>query len=84
MLEEYEETPISIPVDIAKDVVKNFARTLSGSLGPGGMDLEAIQEWLLKFWEDRKKFFTSVKRFLAGYTIGSRPGQSILHLCLDT
>ena len=46
MLEAYDETPISIPVDIAEDVVKLVARKLMGSLGDRGMDSEAIQDFL--------------------------------------
>ena len=46
MLEAYDETPISIPVDIVEDVVKLVARKLMGSLGDRGMDSEAIQDFL--------------------------------------
>ena len=41
--ELYDETPIFILVDIAEDVVELVAQELSRSLGPGGMDMEALQ-----------------------------------------
>ena len=54
-LEVYNEAPIFISVDIAEDVVKLATQKLSGSLAPGGIELEALQGWLLKVGEDSKK-----------------------------
>ena len=45
-----------IHVDITEDVVKSVARKLSGSLGPGGMDLESLQVWLLNLRRIAKDF----------------------------
>ena len=57
-LELYKATPEFIPVDITEDVVKLVKQKLSGSAGPGGTDLEALQEWLLKFeYHGNKRFF---------------------------
>ena len=39
----YEETPIFIPVDITEGVVKLVVQKLLGSVGPGGIDLVALQ-----------------------------------------
>ena len=60
----YDETTIFIPVDIMEDVVESVARTLLGSLGPGGTDPEALQGWILKFREYRKKLCISVEIFV--------------------
>ena len=49
MLEAYEATPVSTPMGITKEVVDSVARKLSGISGPGGMDSEALQRWILKF-----------------------------------
>ena len=71
MLEAYNETPIFIPVDIIDDVVKSVARKLSGSLGPGGTDLEALQGWILKSGEGSKRLCTSVENFVNWLSNGS-------------
>ena len=63
-LEAYDEMPIFIPVEIMEDLVESIAPKLLGILVPGGTDLEALQGWLLKFGEDRKKLFTSVEIFV--------------------
>ena len=63
-LETYEETPIFIFVDIAEEAVESVARKLSGSSGPGDTDSEALQGWLLKFWEESTRQPTSVEMFL--------------------
>ena len=65
-LEVYDETPILIYLYITEDVVKSVAQKLSGSSGTGGMDSEALQEWLLKFREDRKKIVLVLKFLLTG------------------
>ena len=46
------------------DVVKSVTKKLSGSSGPGGMDLEALQGWILKFWEDSKTLCTRIDFFV--------------------
>ena len=48
--------PIFIQVYITKDVVKSVERKLSGSAGPGGIDLQALQGGLLKYRNDIKNF----------------------------
>ena len=53
-----------IPVGITEDVVKLVACKLSGIACTGGTDSEALQGWLLKFREDRKKLRISVKYFV--------------------
>ena len=63
-LEAYNETPIFVPVDITDDVVKSVARKLSGGLGPGVKDLEALQGWILKFGEYSKRIRTRVETFV--------------------
>ena len=54
MLELYESMPFFIPVYIMEEVVESVARKLPGSSGPGGMDSEALQGWLLKFGDNSK------------------------------
>ena len=54
ILEYYNKTPILIPMEIMEDVVKSVAHILSGSLGPGSTDSEALQTGILKFGEDDK------------------------------
>ena len=63
-LETYEETHISIPVNITEEAVESVARKISGSSGPGGTDSEALQGWLLKFREDSTRLRTSVETFV--------------------
>ena len=62
-LETYEETPIFIPVDITEEAVELVPLKLSGSSGPGDMDSEALQGWILKFGEDSTRLRTSVETF---------------------
>ena len=38
MLETYEETPISIPVNVTEKAVESVSHKLSGDSGPGGTD----------------------------------------------
>ena len=57
MLEVYDEMPIFIPVDITEDVVYLVEWNISGIFGPGGTDSEALQGWLLKVGNDRKKLY---------------------------
>ena len=49
---------------ITEGVVESVAQKISGSLGPGGTDLEALQGCLLKFEEDNKRLRTSVETFV--------------------
>ena len=60
-LEVYDKTPIFIPVYIKEDVVESFMPKLLGSSGPGGIDSEAIQGWILKSREYTKILRTSVE-----------------------
>ena len=60
-MELYQETLIFILVDITVDVVESIACKLSGSTAPGGTDLEALQDWILKVGDDRKKLCISVE-----------------------
>ena len=55
---------ILTPVNNMYDVVKSVTKKLSGSSGPGGMDLEALQGWILKFWEDSKTLCTRIDFFV--------------------
>ena len=64
MLEVYTATPFFIHVDIAEEVVKSVAQKLSGSAGPSGTDLEALQGWLLKFGYHIRKLHVSVVSFV--------------------
>ena len=41
--------PIFIPVNITEEAVESVAQKLLGGSGPGGMDSEALQGWLMKF-----------------------------------
>ena len=59
------EKTVFIPVDIMESVVKSVARKLYGIIGTGGIDSEALQGWLLKFWYHRKKLCVSVESFVA-------------------
>ena len=59
-----QQNTFFIPVDISEYVVKSVVQKLSGSSGPVSTDSEALQEWLLKFGEDRKKLCTSVEFFI--------------------
>ena len=63
-LEVYEATPVFIPVDITEDVVKSVAQNLSGTVGPSGTDLLALQGWLLKFGDHSRKLCVNVKYFV--------------------
>ena len=55
--------PIFLPADITEDVVESVARKIPGSSGPGGMDQEALQGWLLQLGQDRKRLCTSGEIF---------------------
>ena len=72
-LETYEETPIFIPVDITVEAVKFSARKLSGSCGPGGMDLEVQLGWILKLRENSARLRISVETFIDWLANGSLP-----------
>ena len=61
-LEVYDKTPIFISVDI-----------FLGGLGPGGMDLEALQVWLLKFGDESKILCTSVEILVVWISNQSTP-----------
>ena len=56
--------PVFIPVDIMKDVVELVMRNCLGSAGPGDMDLEDLQGWLLNFGDHSKKLRISVEYFV--------------------
>ena len=59
-----DETPIFIPVDITEDTVKLVALKPLGSPGPGGMESESLQGWILKLREDSKILPTRVVTFV--------------------
>ena len=61
MFETYDEMPIFIYVDIMEDAVESVTQKLLGSFGPGVKELEALQGWILKFGDDRKRHRTSVE-----------------------
>ena len=67
----YNETPIFIPVDITEDEVKSLTQKLWGSYGSGGTDSEALQGWILKFGEDRKRLNTIMETFVDWLSNGS-------------
>ena len=50
-------------MDITEDEVKLVTWKLSGSLGSGGTESEALQGWLLKFGDNSKRLHTSVETF---------------------
>jgi hypothetical protein len=47
-LEDYDETPNFVDLDITKEVVKRVTRRLSGSAGLGGSDALAFALWGLE------------------------------------
>ena len=51
-------------MDTTEDLVDSVAQKVLGSAGPGGMDSEVLQGWLIKFGDHRKKQFISVKYFV--------------------
>ena len=51
-------------MDITEEAVESVARILWGSAGPSGTYLEALQRWLLKFGDYRRKLRISVKSFV--------------------
>ena len=73
MLETYEETHIFIPVNITEEAVESVARKLLESFGPGSMDSEAIQGWLLKVGKDGTIIRTSVETCFYWLSNGSPP-----------
>jgi hypothetical protein len=48
-MEDYETLPDFVDLDITEEIVEQVARQLSGGTGPGGLDAQAIQQWLLRF-----------------------------------
>ena len=50
-------------MDITEEVVGLVARKRSGREGPNGTNSEALQGWLLKFGDHRKKLLISVESF---------------------
>ena len=75
-LETYEEMPIFIPINITEEAIELVARNLSGSSGPGGMDSEALQGWLMKFREDSTRLRTIVETFVGWLANGSLPWEA--------
>ena len=69
-------------MDITEDVDELVAQTITGGQVPRGMDLEALQGFLLKFMEDRKNIVFMLNFSLTGYPIRILPGQPIEDLCL--
>ena len=59
----YKERPVVIPVDIIENVVESVAWKPSGSTGPGCMNSEALQVWLLKVGDHSKNLCNSVEFF---------------------
>ena len=59
-----------------EEAVKSVAQKLSGSSGPGGIDSEALQRWLLKFGEDSTRLRTSVETFVDWLANASPPWAS--------
>ena len=72
-LETYEETPIFIPVYITEESVKLAARKISGSSGARGMDLQALQGWILKSGDNSTRLGTRVETFVDWLANGSPP-----------
>ena len=62
-----------IPIEITEKAVKLVARKISKDSGPGGMDSEPLQGWILKFWEDGKRLQTSVETLVNWLVNGSPP-----------
>ena len=56
--------PVFIHADMTENVEKSVTGKLSGSAGPGGMNSEALQGWLLRFRDRRKKLCVSVESFV--------------------
>ena len=76
--------PIFIQVYITKDVVKSVECKRAGSAGPGGMDLEALQGWLLKYGYDIKNFVLVLNILWTGLPIRAHLGPPIRDLCMDS
>ena len=81
MLEVYEATPVFIPIDITEDVVESVARKLSGSAVASGMDIEALQGWLVKLGDHSRKLCANVKSFVDSLSKKSHHGLPVRYLC---
>ena len=77
----YEEPIFKIPMDIMKDVVESVVWKRLKSAGTGGMESEALQVWLLKFGDNRKKFLLVLNLSWTGWPIITHHGIPIKHLC---
>ena len=70
------------PVDITEDVGRLVATKILGGLGTCIADSWALQGWILKFREYRKKLRIHVKLFLTGSPIIIQHGHTTGHLCM--
>ena len=57
-------------------------RKLLGDPGPGDMDSEDLQGWLLKFGEDRKILCATMEFVFSDYAMGALLGRTVVHLCM--
>ena len=69
-------------MDITEDLVKLVACKISGVLGPGGTDSDALQGWLLKSGENSKKLHIIAEMLLTDQPIIVHPRNPTGHLCL--
>ena len=70
----YDKTTIFIPVDITEYEVELVSRKLLGSYFPGDMESEALQGWILKLREERKRLCTIVETFVKWISNTILPG----------
>ena len=76
-LEEYDEVPAMMELDITSDTVTQVAAKLSGAGGPGGVDSIALQNWLLKFGVHSHKLREAVADLARWMANDSPPWASI-------
>jgi hypothetical protein len=62
-LEDYKIAPNFVDLDITEELIKKVAQCLSGSVGPGGADTQAIQHWLLRFGQTSQGLGKAVCEF---------------------
>ena len=63
-LEDYEILPDFGDIDITKEVIKKVAWCLSGSAGPGGLDAQSVQQWLLRFGGASQQLCKAICKFV--------------------
>ena len=49
VLDHYNVVPECVLLDITEDTVENISGKMTGAAGPGGIDANGLQQWLLRF-----------------------------------